>query len=236
MRYARVITSVREALISLEPIGWGRPYRELHQLADMSGYEKWLAYSKENFTNPFQQADEDRFRSRGWWAEIVRDKVREGGKGLDAKGSLNLVYVSHAGTQWEQVHGAKGEIWAPPNGWYVPTDDDVFIPKEGLWIPFHEGTLIPRETVQDRKEALKRLEARGIPPQQASCFYRHDSYPDEMFVGVGFYPWAHALGRFTADNSRLPNYHGGLGVGSRPAYNPAADPSPEIVMEVNARR
>ncbi|MBM3926367.1 MAG: hypothetical protein FJ320_10380 [SAR202 cluster bacterium] len=233
MRYAKVITSVREALISLEPIGWGRPYRELQTLTDVSGYEKWLAYSTGNFSNPFQQADEDRFRSRGWWAEIVRDTVREGGKGVDRKGRLNLVYISHVGTEWERAHGGKGEIWAPQNGWYVPTDDDVI--KKGVWIPFHEGTLIPRETVQDRKEALRRLEARGISAQQASCLYRHDSYPEEMFVGVGFYPWAHALGRFTADNSRLPSYHGGLGVGSRPAYNPATDRNPEIVMEVDAR-
>jgi hypothetical protein len=235
MRYTKVITSVREALISLEPIGWGRPYRELHGLTDVSGYEKWLAYSQNNFDNPFQQADEARFGARGWWAEIVRDKVREGGRGVDKKGRLNLVYISHAGTKWERVHGERGDIWAPPNGWYVPTDDDVIIPARGIWIPFHEGTLIPRETVRDRKEALRKLEAKGIPAQQASSFYRHDAYPEEQFVGVGFYPWVHALGRFTADNSRLPSYHGGLGVGSRPAYNQHADPTPEIVMEVDGR-
>ena len=211
MPYAKVTTSVRESLISLEPYGWGRPYKELHAQTDVSGYEKWLAYSKDNFNNPFQQA--------------------EGGRGVDAKGRLSLVYVSHAGTEWEQVHGENGDIWAPKNGWYVPTDDDVIDTAKGIWIPFHEGTLIPHETVLDRHEAIRRLEAKGIPVEQASCFYRFDSYPDEMFVGVGFYPWTHALGRFTADTSRLPSYSGGLGVGSRPAYNQEQDSTPEIVME-----
>ena len=231
MPFTKVTTSVRESLISLEPTGWGRPYKELHAQTNVSGYEKWLAYSKDNFGNPFQQADEARFEDRGWWAEIVRDTVREGGKGVDAKGRLNLVYVSHAGTKWEKVHGEKGDIWAPKNGWYVPTDDDVIDTAKGIWIPFHEGTLIPHETVLDRHEAIERLGAKGIPAKQVSCFYRLDSYPNEMFVGVGFYPWTHALGRFTADTSRQPSYSGGLGVGSRPAYKQEIDLSPEIVME-----
>ncbi len=81
MSYVKVITSAREALISVEPTCWGRPYSELYAQTDVSGYEKWLAYSKDNFNNPFQQADRARFEDRGWWAEIVRDKVREGGKG-----------------------------------------------------------------------------------------------------------------------------------------------------------
>ena len=232
MPYAKVITPVREALISFEGTGWGRPYKELQAQTDVSGYEKWLAYSSGNFDNPFQQSDEARFEDRGWWAEIVKDLVREGGKGVDDKGRLNLVYVSHAGTEWEQVHGENGDIWAPENGWYVPTDDDTFIPEKGLWIPFHEGTIIPRETVQDKREAIRRLEAKGIPAQQVSCFYRLDRYPEEQFVGVGFYPWAHALGRFMADLGRTPSYSGGTGVGSRPAYIR----TPEIIMEVDARQ
>jgi len=75
------------------------------------------------------------------------------------------------------------------------------------------------------------MEAKGIPAKQASCFYRFYRYPGEQFVGVGFYPWTHALGRFTADTSRTPSYSGGLGVGSRPAYSKEIDPTPEIVME-----
>ena len=231
MQYVKVITSVREALITTEATGWGRPYQELYDQTDVSGYEKWLAYATNSFKNAFQRADKARFEDRGWWAEIVRDKVREGAGGIDSKGRLSVVYVSHAGTEWEQVHGDNGDLWAPKNGWYVPTDDDVMFPEQDIWIPFHEGTLIPRETVTDRHEAIRRLEAKGIPPDQVSSFYRLDRYPEEQFVGVGFYPWTHALGRFTADMSRVPTYSGGTGVGSRPAHNPPAN----IIMEVDLR-
>lgn len=236
MQYAKVITSTREVLIPLDPVGWGTPYQGLYAQTDISGYEKWLAYSSGNFNNPLQKADEARFQDRGWWAEIVRDKVREGGKGTDAKGRLNLVYVSNANTEWERIHGRNGDIWAPQNGWYVPTDDDIFIGNHRLWVPFHEGTLIPRETVQDRKVAIQRLESRGIPADQASCFYRLDTYETPMLVGLGFYPWSHALGRATADNSRLPSYSGGLGVSSRLAYNSEDDPRPNVVMQIDVTK
>lgn len=212
MQYARVITPVRKALIALKPTNWGKPYQKLFNQTNVSGREAWLAYSSNNFNNPFQQADEARYEKRGWWAELFRDAVREGGKG-EVNGRLDIVYVSHAGTKWERIHSG---ILAPKDGWYVPTDDDLF----------YEGTLIPFETLPDRNEAIERLEAKGIPAEQVSYFWRSDRYDSERFVGRIFGPHSAGGGRFSVDADRHPSISGYDGVASRPAYKP------EIVMEV----
>ena len=188
----------------MELTNFGRPYQELFDQTDVSGAEVWQAYSHNNFSNPLQQADEQRYQERGWWAEIFRDIVRDGGKGTDANGRLNLNYISHADTEWEQQH----DVWAPQNGWYVPTDDGIFIP----------GTLVPFETTQDKNEAIKRLEDKGIPSEQVSYFYRLARYDSERFVGRYFYPFLVGYGRFFVFANGLPSSSGGDRLASRPAH------------------
>ena len=212
MRYAEVVTPARTTLVSLDVSGFGRSYKELFNQTDLSGSEIWTLYSHNNFSNPLQQADEQRYQDRGYWAELFRDIVRDGGKGTDANGRLNLNYISHAGTEWEQQHNVR----APKSGWYVPTDDGIFVP----------GTLIPFETVNTKKDAVARLERAGIPPKQVSCFYRLNDYKDnERFVGRDFYPGLDYGGRFGVGSFGLPSLSGGDRLASRPAYE-----TPEIVM------
>ncbi len=206
MQYARVITPTREALIALEPTNWGAPYQKLFDQTDVSGYEEWLAYSHNNFHNPSEKADEQRYQQRGWWAEIVCDKVKVGRRGID--------YISHAGTEWEKTHSG---IWAPLNGWCVPTDDGMF----------YEGTLIPFETVEDRQKAIRRLEAKGIPAARASYFWRPEVYDSERFVVRGFDPAWVGYGRFNVDANWRPSLSGCDRLASRPAYVRS-----DIVMEV----
>jgi len=213
MQYAKVVTPTREALIALEPSNWGAPYQKLFDQMDASGWEVWEAYSHEGFNNPFQNADEARRKLRRNWAEILRDTVMEGGKGVDGKGRLNMRYVSHAGTAWEKQH----DLWAPEKGYWVPTNDGVF----------HEGTLIPFETMQNRGEATKLCEAKGIPAEQVSYFFRLDRYNGEMYVGRGFGPGWGGGSCFAVDAHWLPSGSGVGEVASRPAYGKL-----EIVMEV----
>ncbi len=216
MQYAKVVTPAKEALVALEPSNWGADYQKLFDQTDVSGAELWAAYSHANFNNPLQKSDEARYEAMHGWAEILRDVVREDGRGTDDKGRLGMNYVSHAGTEWEKTH--KG-IWAPKSGFWVPTADGIF----------YEGTLIPFETVQDKKEAVRRLEAKGIPANQVSYFFRLDNYEDDRFVGRFFGPDWLDSGRFYVDAGRLPSNSGNGGVASRPAYG-----KPEIVMEVDA--
>lgn len=216
MQYAEVSTPKRIALVTLEPTSFGKPYQDLFDQTDLSGAEVFAAYSHNNFLNPFQQADEQRYKQMGWWAEIFRDIVRNGGKGTTG-GRLNISYVSHAGTEWEKTH----DLWAPKNGWYVPTNDGLFVPE----------TLIPFETVDTKADAMKRLEAKGLPNEQASYFYRLDNYDGDRFVGRVFYPGVGGGGRFGVDADWLPSGSGVGGVGSRPAYGKA---EAEIVMKASS--
>lgn len=213
MQYAKVITPQREALVALEPTNWGKPSQMLFDQTDASGDEVWRAYRHDNFGNPLQRADEARYAQRGWWAELFRDTVREGERGADGKGRLDVVYTSHAGTEWERTHTG---IWAPVNGWYVPTGDG--------W--FHEGTLIPFETVQDRNEAARRWGATGMPQEHVSYFWHPVRYDSERFVGRDVCPLGGDGGRFSVAAVGLPSDSGGDGVASRPAYKL------EVVMEV----
>jgi len=220
MLYAKVRTQVRKGLISLELTNWYSSLQNLFDQTDVSGKEVYLAYSYNNFKNPFQQADEQRYKERGWWAELFRDIVREGGKGVDNKDRLDVVYVSHAGTKWQKEH----RDWAPKPGWYVPTEDGIFVPE----------TLIPFETLQNREEAIRRLEAKGIPPEQVSYFWRPDRYDSPRFVDRDFLPDREDGGRFYIDADRRLSYAGDGVVASRPAYR---EPrfrirGPKIVMEV----
>jgi hypothetical protein len=214
MQYAHVRTDTREAHIALEPTNFGAPYQALFDQTDASGHEVWLAESHNNFSNPMQQTSEQRYKTRGWWAEIFRDVVRELG-GTDDKGRLNVTYLSHASTDFEKEHN----VWLPKNGYWVPTKDGVFMPE----------TLVPFETVQNRNEAIKRLEAKGLPGNYVSYFYRLDSYDGDRFVGRVF-PDVADDGRFRVNADWSPSYSGYVGVASRPAYGKS-----DVVMEVDAR-
>jgi hypothetical protein len=212
MQYTRVKTDTRDAHIALDPTNFGAPYQALFDQTDASGHEVWLAESHNNFVNPMQQASEQRY-ANGWWAEIFRDVVRKNG-GTDDKGRLNVTYLSHAGTEWEKPHN----VWLPRNGYWVPTKDGVFVPE----------TLVPFETVQNRGEAIKRMEAAGLPENYVSYFYRLDSYSSDRFVGRDFIPGL-GDGRFDVIAYRSPSSSGHGRVASRPAYEKA-----DVVDEVDA--
>ncbi len=213
---ATVSTRVRKATILLEPIGWGQPYQALHNQTDVSGFELFVLDSHNNYDNPFHTGRENLYEQRGWHMLITRDRVHEGHKGVNGKGFLHVTYISHAETDWEKRH----ELWMPKCGWYVPTADGLF----------HEGTLVPFETVANRKEATKRLEAAGIPSNMVSFFYHPDSYKnDEMFVSVDFDLAFGGDGRFGVSASRRPSHSGLDGVASLPAYR-------EVNIIMNAER
>jgi len=216
MKYAKLTTPTRTAHVAFEPTNFSKPYKDLHNQTDVSGFELFVLDSHNNYDNPFHQARENLYKQRGnkWFGLITRDIVREG-RGADDKSRLNVQYVSHAGTQWEKVHN----VWMPKNGFYVPNDDGLF----------HEGTLVPIETVEDRNEAIRRLKKSGMSGKMVSYFYRLDDYKDERFVGVGFGPVLVDYGRFFVYADRLPSGSGGEAVGSLPAYR-----EHEIAMEITS--
>jgi len=225
MQYAKTITAVREALIDLQLDNWGKPARQLFSKTDVSGWELWLAFSHNNFNNPCQQADEQRYKSRrlygrGLYVELFRDTAREGGRGVDDKGRLDIIYVSHADTEWQKEH----TVWAPKPGWCVPTGDGIFVSE----------TAIPFETLRDKKEAIRRLEAKGIPGRQASYFCRPERYVSEMYVGRSFGPVGGGVGdgQFAVNAGMDTLNSGNARMASRPAYDPLHDKTPEIVMVV----
>jgi hypothetical protein len=215
--FAKVITPARTVEIPLTVGNFGTPYADLHNIAPASGYEVWLAYNHDNFNNPLQQADEALYNEMGWWAEIFHDTVtgRNPSKGEVTYGRTPLLYVANAGTPVEQ----RIEVLAPKEGWYVPTEDGLFVPS----------TLVPFETVTDKGDAKKRLEAKGIPKDQVSYFRRLDNYEGvERFVGRFFDPDGGDYGRFCVDFGGLPDYSGLGLVGCR-----FADEK-RVVMEVSS--
>ena len=223
MQYAEIETVQRKAKIVLEPEGWGKSYQELHDQTDVSGYEEYLLASTNSFNNPFQQAMEGTFKQRGWFGIILRDVVRNGGKGTDDRGRLNLNYVSHAGTEWKK----ENNVWVPKNGWYVPNDDCEKI--NGIVIPFQPRTIIPFETVQTKAEANARFEKFNLNPAYVSYFYRLDNYGNnERFAGRVFDP-AIGDGRFGANFLRLSSRSSHDRVASFPAYR-----QQEPVMKIKA--
>ena len=192
-----------------EPRGWGFPYRQLHKQTPTSGWDLFLAESHNNFRNPFQQALEDLYRQRvrerkGGYGLILRDIVREGGRGVDSKSRLHLKYISHAGMKEED----EQDVFWPENGYWVPTSDGIFA----------YGTIAPFETVKDRSVAIRRLESNGIPGEFVSYSYRLDKYNGDWFVGRGFLPGVVGGGRFCVDADRLPSGSGGGWVASLPPY------------------
>ena len=206
MTYATVETQARKAKIGFQPTNFGKTYKELFDQTDASGFELFVLDSHNNYDNAFHKSREDLYKQRGrqGFGLITRDIVREG-KGADDKGRLNVSYVSQAGTQWEKVHD---NVWMPKNGWYVPTGDGLF----------HEGTLVAFETVEDRNEAIRRLEKAGIPGNMVSYSYRLDDYRDEMLVDVYFYPNLGVHGRFDVRANGPPSDSGCGWVASLPAY------------------
>ncbi len=227
MQYALVETSQRTGLVAMEPTNFGRSYKELDSQTDESGWEEWVLYSSDGFDNEFAKADEARYAQRGWWGVNFRDRIKEDGRGLDDKGKLGVVYVSHNGLEYEQTHTG---IWAPKKGFIVPTKDGMF----------YDGTIVPFETVpfENKKEALRRLEAKGIDSRYLSGCYREerinrDLDDGERIVGRVFHPVAGVHGRFYVILDRLPSFSGRDGVGSRPAYKKRFwRRKPEIIMSV----
>ena len=214
MKYALVKTPDRDAFVALEPVGWGKSSQELFDQTYVCGYDAWLAYSHNNFSNPSQQADEQRYKDRGYWTEIFRDKIVESRRAT--KDGLQVFYISRAETSVEKEH----KVTAPEEGWYVPDGGVLFV----------TDTLIPLRTVQNRDEAIKLLEHAGIPREQVSYFYRLDRYGSERFVGRVFDPGGGDYGRFYVGAGWLPSVPGNAGVGSRQVSEDI-----EIAFEVDAR-
>jgi hypothetical protein len=215
--FAKVITPARTVEIPLPLGNFGIPYAELHKKAPASGHEVWLAYSHNNFKNPLQQSDEALYKKMGYWAEIFHDIVtgRNPNKGEVTYGRTPLLYIANARTPNEQ----RIEVLASKEGWYVPTEDGLFVP----------GTLVPFETIKDKGESKKRLEAKGIPSDQVSYAWILDNYEGvERFVGRDFHPAWGDYGRFDVDFDRPPSYLGADRVGCR-----SADEN-RIVMDVSA--
>ncbi len=217
MRHAEVIAPARVTLIALKLTNFGEPYKKLFDQTDLNGSEVFAAYSHDNFSNPFQLADEQLYKRMGWWFELFKDVVRESGRGTDDKGRLNVSYVSHATTQWEKSHN----VWMPESGYWVPTEDGVFVP----------GTLVPFETVESKKIAMSRLEAKGIPKEQASYFYRlHNYIRDERAVERNFLADP-SYGLFNIFATGPLHYSGSARVASRPVYKPSSSKL-RIVMKL----
>lgn len=225
MAYAEIETIQRPAKIVLEPAGWGMPYQMLHNQTDVSGYEMFLLESIDKFNNAFQQAMQGVYDQRGWFELILRDVVRNSGRGTDDKGRLNIDYVSHSGMEWEK----KRNVWAPKSGeFYVPNGDCEII--NGVVIPFVPGTLVPFETVPNRREAIERFEKYDLNPAYVSRFYRRDNYDDgERFAGRCFDPVIDGDGRFIAYLDGRPSDSGVDWVASLPAYK-----EQEAVMKASA--
>jgi len=161
--YAKVVTPKREILIPLSVVGFGESYENLFAGAVASGAEVWAAYEYNNFNNPFQQADREFLREKPFWTEIFRDIVikRNRKKGEIGSGTP-LTYIAKA--QTESVEYI--DVLAPEEGYWVSTADGIFVP----------GTIVPRETVPTKKEAMRRLEAAGMPGEQVSYFHRLKEY------------------------------------------------------------
>ncbi|MFH0948887.1 MAG: hypothetical protein V1802_00185 [Candidatus Aenigmatarchaeota archaeon] len=152
MTYAEIETIQRPAKIVFEPEDWRKQsYQDRFNQTDTSGYEVFLLESTNNFNNRFQQMMEEIYKKWGCFGLIFRDIVRNGGKGTNDRGMLNLDYISHAGTQWER----KYNVWAPKYGLFVPNDDCETI--NGMVVPFVPGTLVPFETVSNGREAKKKI-------------------------------------------------------------------------------
>jgi hypothetical protein len=225
MQYAKI----GDKLISLKLGGSGRPYKDLFNQTNASGHEVFALYSLDNFNNPLQEADEALYKKMDWWAEIFRDIVRNGGRGINDKGQLHVQYTANARTPQEK----NQKLWAPKKGFWYPTDDGFF----------HEGTLVPFATTENRDEAIKyftdfgikklglsRKEAKNLAKKQVSRFYRPYTYDGDVFVGRGFDPDG-GKGRFDVLTDFHPSALGHDRVASRPAIE-----KPVVVMELKAKK
>ena len=219
MQYFEVVTPKRTAMVPLEITNHGKPCSYLFGQTDVSAYEVILAESADSFSNAFQISGMLRYDRKGSWIEISRDIISDTDKGVDDIGRLNVDYISHVDTQWEEKHR---DIWAPRSGWLSPTDDGLVVP----------GTSIPFETLEDRKEVVARLEAKGIPKEYIMSFYRPPRHVSGRFVGREYIPIIGGRARIRIDTHWLVNYGGDKIIGSRPAYNSAEEPEPEIVGRV----
>jgi hypothetical protein len=130
MKYVELANDKGEVIrrVVAEPRGWGLPYKQLHKETPVSGYDMFLAERHNNFRNTFQQALEDLYQQRvkeqkGGYVLILKDLVREGGKGTDDKGRLHMKYVSHAGMSEEK----EQDVMWPNNRGFLLTPDFSFI-------------------------------------------------------------------------------------------------------------
>ncbi len=221
MQYAIIETNQRKGLVALEPTNFGKSFNKLDSQTDESGWEEWVLYSSDGFDNEFAKADEARYAQRGWWGVNFRDRIVPADNAVDEKGRLHATYVSHAGLEWQKRY----DVQIPAKGWYVKTDDGIFVP----------GTLVPFETLKNKKEAVQRNEARGIPAEQTSYLWRPNRYDSERIVGRDCGPGVGSSGRFSVYLGWLPSGSGSVRVGSRPAYKKRFwRRKPEIIMSVAA--
>lgn len=217
--YVQVTTPKRVALVPLDVINQGLPCQELFYRTDISGYEALGAEMDNNFDNQLARSGVDRYREKGAWIEIYHDMIADDARGIDDRGRLGVDYISHSGTEWEKTHG---DLWAPKPGWCVPTNDGLIVP----------GTALPFETLEDRKEATARLEAKGIPKEFIMFFYRPPKHGSRRFVGREYYPVMGGSSRIRIDTHWLTNYPGDNSIGSRLTYLRDRDPSPVVVHRV----
>ena len=185
MQYAEFECNGRVASIEVEPTGWGRPFRELHEKAG-AGYVVWNLYSHEGFQNSFNQADVARHQERGYWAELFRDVVRgrekEMGETSPEADSIPVTYIAGSGLPSEIMLNT----WLPKNGLIVPVRDD----EKGYRF-FKTGTLVPEKILSfsERAEAERIFVQFGLPAKELSGFYRDGDYRNkEYFAGRAFAP------------------------------------------------
>lgn len=189
--------------------GFAKPYRDVFCQAGTNGNDLWTAHSYNGFDNPVQRADEQRHAEMGYWYEILRDMVVEGGRGTDGSGRLHLAYIHNAETDFQ----GEETVLAPPNGWAVPNDDCTV--QNGEWNPFYPRTTVPFETVGSMEEAMKRLEKRGLTRDYLLHYFRRDRYEAHYYAGRSFPSSGH--GRFNIHLDFRHDYEPGIDrVGSRP--------------------
>jgi len=225
MQYAEIGKTNKR--VALELRGWGKPYLALRKQTDTDGYSAFLLESHDNFNNIFAKLSQARYDIKGFWAELFENIIREGGKGTNDKGELDIFYVFSPETDKEK----EVRIHAPPKGFYVPTGK--FDGKNAAEILFQEDTLIPHKTIpfEDKDKAVKLWKKTGLPIKYLSGFWRPDSYKnDPRILGRDFALVDRDYSRFSVDADGLPSCSGSGWVASRPKIVDAEDN--ECVMKI----
>jgi len=225
MQYALIKKTGKK--IPLELKGRGKPYQILHKQTGTDGYSAFLLESQGNFNNIFAKLSQARYDIEGFWAELFKNVIREGEKGINDNGELDIVYVFNPETNNEK----EVRIHAPPQGFYVPTGK--FDGNNVAKILFQEDTLIPHKTIpfENRDKAVKLWKKVDLPIKYLSGFWRPDSYKnDSRILGRVFYPDFRNNGRFSVYATGVPSDCGKVWVASRPKILDAEDN--ECVMKI----